>query len=649
MVSTNPDDSRHTNGNFLYCINSESWKYDDERLRNGEKIYKIGQTTNISRRKWDYLNYLPHQAKYSFWFEILEFGNFKGKTIEDIEQTLFKTPYFKKIQYYHNSGVEFFKHDNIDLIKTKIKGFLQSKNVIFNLYEIDIFLTRPRSTTSETDILEEIVEKNKVIQLDKIELRTYQKEALNEMKIHKFGKVVLPTGSGKTIIFTEYIREVKGRYLIVVPSLILKRQICKVLKFTLDKSIEINTKLEENIKDYSVTISTYQLSTKLLKNNWSCIIFDESHYTCIHTNTHRSKKEQNEYSMFQKLLKHKCSSKFFFTATLKNVYFVKTTEESKTTTTEESSHQNEIISMDNEKIYGKLLYEYGLDQAITDGYLMDYIFKIVGTSDKLSKLHGLIGNYQKIMIFCSCLKTVRMVYDSLSESQSNLNSSISNVFKLDCKKSEDIEDIVNKFGKCKTGILIACKKGMVGYDEPSIECIIHFDISSSSIETLQKNGRALRIHEDKYIATIIFMVSLDKDEDKTKIQLKQLCRLIASYKIIDKRLRDRIESDSIQEKTSNKWVELHIDYEEREVKVYNRFWNDIIFKEEKHIRNKIISENKRRRNANEEYIFSKNQCIEFFKSCGIEEHELPDLNNWIKYCLGKELFDGMTKNTIMIK
>jgi hypothetical protein len=119
MVSTNPNDYRYTNGNFLYCINSESWKYNDERLEKGEKIYKIGQTTNISRRKWDYLNYLPHQPRYSFWFEIIDFGKFEGKTLEDIEQTLFETPYFKKIHYYHNSGKEFVKHDG-DILQPSV-------------------------------------------------------------------------------------------------------------------------------------------------------------------------------------------------------------------------------------------------------------------------------------------------------------------------------------------------------------------------------------------------------------------------------------------------------------------------------------------------------------------------------------------------
>ena len=50
----------------IYSISSYSWKYTDEI------IVKLGCTSEIERRKWDYITYLPHK-KIFFCIEILSY------------------------------------------------------------------------------------------------------------------------------------------------------------------------------------------------------------------------------------------------------------------------------------------------------------------------------------------------------------------------------------------------------------------------------------------------------------------------------------------------------------------------------------------------------------------------------------------------
>ena len=52
------------------------------------KVVKIGCTNIIEQRKWDYITYLPHKPTYKFWLEIFDFGDFKGKKLEYIEQSI---------------------------------------------------------------------------------------------------------------------------------------------------------------------------------------------------------------------------------------------------------------------------------------------------------------------------------------------------------------------------------------------------------------------------------------------------------------------------------------------------------------------------------------------------------------------------------
>ncbi len=112
-----------------------------------------------------------------------------------------------------------------------------------------------------------------------IKLRDYQLEALDQWMKQKKGVIVLPTGSGKTVLAIKIIEKMNVPSFIIVP--------------TLDLVIQWRDRLEEafNIKigEYTgerkdlqpITVSTYEsayLNAEWLGNKFKLLIFDEVHH-----------------------------------------------------------------------------------------------------------------------------------------------------------------------------------------------------------------------------------------------------------------------------------------------------------------------------------------------------------------------------------
>ena len=112
-----------------------------------------------------------------------------------------------------------------------------------------------------------------------IKLRSYQKNAMDRWMLQKRGSIVMPTGSGKTMLALKIIEELNTSTFIVVPTLDLVRQWREVLHKNFD--IEIGEYTGENKKLEGITVSTYDsayINAEYLGNKFKLLVFDEVHH-----------------------------------------------------------------------------------------------------------------------------------------------------------------------------------------------------------------------------------------------------------------------------------------------------------------------------------------------------------------------------------
>ncbi len=111
-----------------------------------------------------------------------------------------------------------------------------------------------------------------------LELRDYQQQAVERWMLDRRGCIVLPTGSGKTYVALEVIKELSVPTLVVVPTLDL-----------LDQWVEKLSVFGEWIGEFSgrkkelkpITVATYDsayINAELLGDKFVLLVFDEVHH-----------------------------------------------------------------------------------------------------------------------------------------------------------------------------------------------------------------------------------------------------------------------------------------------------------------------------------------------------------------------------------
>ncbi|MFC1803644.1 DEAD/DEAH box helicase [Thermoproteota archaeon] len=117
-------------------------------------------------------------------------------------------------------------------------------------------------------------------------LRDYQAEALLAWTRAGYrGLVVLPTGSGKTVLAVKAIEEQQCSTLVVVPTIVLVDQWRQVLEQAFNMPIGALGGGKKDIQP--ITVSTYdsaRLQTRKLGNIFNFIIFDEVHHLTAPSN-----------------------------------------------------------------------------------------------------------------------------------------------------------------------------------------------------------------------------------------------------------------------------------------------------------------------------------------------------------------------------
>lgn len=367
------------------------------------------------------------------------------------------------------------------------------------------------------------------IRFDPKSLRPYQIEAVEKcMKCINEGYnplLVLPTGTGKTIVFAEIVREYfnkKKRSLVIAHRNELINQ-------AIDK-IEMQTGLscgKEKANDYAgqedVVVGSVQTMKGDRLNNFEqdrfkLIVVDEAHHSTANT-------YKNIFSHFNK----------------SNVLGV--------TATPDRADNKELS-----EIFNIIAYQYLLTDAIKDGYLCD----IKGTRVKdfvidLSDLRTrygdfVIGDLDKVMteyiapiakaidektagrkslIFMPSVASSKLLAEAL------IQLGISADYVSGATSDAEREKALHRFHLGEITHIVNCDLFTEGFDEPSIDCIVMASPTKSRSKYAQRVGRGTRLHDGK---DDLLLVEFTYDYQKHD--------LVTAYELFtgkgfEKKIRDR--------------------------------------------------------------------------------------------------------------
>jgi hypothetical protein len=361
-----------------------------------------------------------------------------------------------------------------------------------NLKGINWFTDKTYNKNNMIEYCESLLQNPPVIiqQEPKMELRDYQMECLDLIQNTENLVVCLPTGCGKGLIIIRSLN-VKGKYLILVPRIILMDQLkSEIIKHTKIKASSIQligdncTKFDET---KCVTICVYN-SIPLIYDR--CDIFDkifvdEAHHIYLPQIYENDTDDSDEEVVAEK-----------------DTYITKIQSLSK-------FNNNVYLSATIDKIEGFDFYKKDIREMIEKGYLCDYTIHVPIFSDTASNksiCEYLLQNYRNIIIYCQSQKEGKEVNKILNTLMSGSSCYIdANTSKVQRNK------ILSDYKLGIIPFLVNVKVLVEGFDAPITRgvCLLHN--TSSQTTLIQILGRALRLHPTKTYANIILPFSIEDD------------------------------------------------------------------------------------------------------------------------------------------
>ena len=388
-----------------------------------------------------------------------------------------------------------------------IKDFLKTRGYLIKYTEIKNIIKHKRY-----DNLFEL----------KTKLRDYQKEAVYCSAKKKRGIIKVGTGGGKTIISFGIMSYFKMKSLFITNQADMKNQVYESLISNTNLKEDDVLIFENKKKDYSekkVTITTMSMINNIKDDNFfdnfGLIIIDECHHA-------------GAEKWFSNINKFNCFHKIGLSATPGR----------------EDAFRNRVFSS-----IGKIIYEKKAVDLQKKGYLLklncvfieypsDYKYnkienkihysrvenKYIVQNKKrndfiISKIKKLYNQKRTILVLVKTINHAEILFNEInfgkkikmtgSENQLK-NGSIKRVNKNPSKRKPYIEKIKNG----EYNIIIATKIFNEAMDISNLSACVNVASGSSSIETVQKIGRILRLQKD--FDNAVYYDIFDIGEEKGK-------------------------------------------------------------------------------------------------------------------------------------
>jgi superfamily II DNA or RNA helicase len=342
-------------------------------------------------------------------------------------------------------------------------------------------------------------------------LRPYQIESIAVLEKGKDTKknvyLCIPTGGGKTmIILHNHINNISERLLVLVPRIVLMEQWGEECVKLGIKPYLIGTGQHHNmekIKEETIVICVYDSFPNIYehKNTFQRYCIDEAHNIKIPERYMDTQIDNDiEIDDDEELSYMECIQSL---SDSKQAIYISAT-------------------LDKPKD-DSLFYEYKLRQAINEGYLCDYQFVFpIFEQENVSNDH--LAHYllhkehvSHCVIYASSCKEGEEFTQILNKLQKGCAGYIDAHTPYKKRKQ-----LFADFESGKIQFLINIRVLTEGFNAPHIRSIFFLRISTSDIFTIQVVGRALRLHQNKSIATIYFPFTQESDLERIQTFLHQL-------------------------------------------------------------------------------------------------------------------------------
>jgi len=328
----------------------------------------------------------------------------------------------------------------------------------------------------------------KATKLKGITLYDYQREAVEKAVSKERGIIQLPTGAGKTVIFSDIVRKLKVKTLIVVDTILLLNQIKTRLEHYLDIEVGIIGNGLDIQKD--ITVATMQTLTKNIYNyklfldNVNCLIIDE----CQIAST-TSIQTINKFTPNKKYIigtsatpTREDGEEMKIEAILGDVIYKKDRE------------HLEKLGIIHKPIVNFMTYENKDIEGIK--YHDVYVDGIVNNDERNNVIKNLTKHYDGKQI---------LILTKLLEHQGNLKKLIPDAYIINGGLNEIVrKNVMKGFEDGKIKILIATisifEKGV---DIPRLDVVINASANKGKNREIQSLGRVLRLFEGKEKAVYI--------------------------------------------------------------------------------------------------------------------------------------------------
>ncbi len=242
--------------------------------------------------------------------------------------------------------------------------------------------------------------------------------------------------------------------------------------------------------------------------------------------------------------------------------------------------EGDVLSMDDETIYGKRFYQLTFKKAINEKIITDY--KIITVIVNDSELQELINKNRflsdkkidleaeaQMLTTAIALKKAIHQFDlrhtvsfhkSISASiefkdlYSKIDSGVNSptVFQISSKlNAGQRSELLNDFKYCPNAIITNARCLTEGVDVPAIDCVLFADQKNSIVDIVQASGRALRQYTDKltgykkelgYIIIPIVLKEGESFEDLTESnRFKTVARIVSSLSTQDETIAEELK------------------------------------------------------------------------------------------------------------